>query len=198
MTEMFGVPNFGPKEAAFMRALAVKEGEADTVEIRRLTDLNSQQVAYRYDKLEEYGLVTTGYKESENTPGRPTRYARLTKEGQRVVESGELERVGGKAEPSVAVEELRSEVATLRQKHDRTEDRLERIGEALERIIEEEDYGERLYDALKEKYGTEFVEEKLMPNDGIKCTECGFSANEVPDVCPGCGRIAKNGGLAQL
>lgn len=199
MTEMFGVPNFGPKEAVFMQALAAKNDEADTVGIKRLTDLNSQQIAYRHNKLEEHGLITTGYRESESTPGRPTRYARLTEKGKRVVESGELERIGGDTNPSVAVEELRSELRTLRQEHDRFEDRIEQVVEALEQIIDGEDYGERLYDALRKEYVTEFVEERVYPNDGIKCAECGHSTDEkVPDICPGCGRIVRNGGLAQL
>ena len=36
MTEMFGVPNFGSKEAVFMRALAANDGVVDSVK-----DLNS-------------------------------------------------------------------------------------------------------------------------------------------------------------
>jgi predicted ArsR family transcriptional regulator len=184
------LPNFGEKEALMLRAIAANDGEADTVALKDMTGLNAQQIAYRYDKLEGYGLVDTGYRLDEDTPGRPTRYARLTERGRRVVESGRLERISdARADTEVAVDELRSEVSQLKRRVGETESGLKRVTERLNEVAEKAEYGKRIYELLVEEYSTEFVEERLYPNDGVKCSECGASTEEVPAVCPGCGRI---------
>ena len=186
----FDLPNFGEKEALMLRAIAAKGGEADTVALKEMTDLNAQQIAYRYDKLEEYGLVDTGHRVDEDTPGRPTRYARLTEKGRRTVETGRLERISdGGTDTEVAVEELRSEVSELKRRLDETESGLKRVTKRLNEVTQKEDYGKKIYELLVEEYNTEFVEEKLYPNDGVRCSECGTSTEEVPAICPGCGRI---------
>jgi rubrerythrin len=190
MMDGLDLPNFGEKEALMLRAIAAKDGEADTVALKEMTDLNAQQIAYRYDKLEDYGLVDTGHRVDEDTPGRPTRYASLTEKGQRAVESGRLERISdGGTDTEVAVEELRSEVSELKRKLNETESGLKRVAERVKEVTEKEDYGKKIYEVLVEEYNTELVGEKLYPNDGVKCSECGTSADEVPAICPGCGRI---------
>jgi rubrerythrin len=186
----FDLPNFREKEALMLRAIASRDGEADTVALKEMTGLNAQQIAYRYDKLEDYGLVETGHRVDEDTPGRPTRYASLTEKGQRAVESGRLERISdGGTDTEVAVDELRSEVSELERRLDETESGLKRVTERLKKVTEKEDYGKKIYELLVEEYNTEFVEEKLYPNDGFRCSECGTSTEEVPAICPGCGRI---------
>lgn len=97
-------------------------GSANTTEIRRETGLKNSAVRYRYDKLEERGLISTHIDESATPEGvAGVNVAELTEEGYEAISKGitaEPAQERAEVEPSdnySEIKELRDRVHSLEQ-----------------------------------------------------------------------------------
>ncbi len=117
------------KSIDMLRAIAEHDDAATTSEIRNVTGLTNSQVAYRRNKLDDYGLISVRTGDS-NGSRTPPKVHVLTPTARSHVESGLFERYN--APVTSDVEQLSTQVNHL---HDRVDDLAEEISE-LEECIE--------------------------------------------------------------
>lgn len=77
-----------PKSEAFLRVLAEKGGCATTRDIRRRTGMSQAKRNYRFEKLDDLGLIKVDRKDSNYSGSNPPKRAELTDEGRAVLSSG--------------------------------------------------------------------------------------------------------------
>lgn len=133
-----------PKSIDVLRAIAERDGEATTSEIRDVTGLSNSQVAYRREKLEEYGLISigTGDPTGDRTP--PKVHA-LTESARSHIEAGLFELYN--APVTSDVEQLSTQANHLR---DRVDELSETMGSVETRVTRLE----KLHAHLDEHLGT--------------------------------------------
>ncbi len=109
-----------------LRVIDDREGEATTSEIREVTGLSNSQVAYRREKLREYGLieVRTGEPTGSRTP--PKTHT-LTASARSHVDAGLFE---------LADAPVTSDVTQLSTQVNHLRDRLDDLAETVDRLEE--------------------------------------------------------------
>ena len=117
-----------------LRAIADRGGEATTSEIRDVTGLSNSEVAYRREKLTEYGFleVRTGEPTGERTPPK---VHSLTESARSQIEAGLFELY----DPPVTsdVEQLSSQYNHLRDRVDELADAVAELEGTLQRVESE-------------------------------------------------------------
>ena len=114
-----------------LRAIFQCDDEATTTEIRDITGLSNSQVAYRREKLQEYGLIEvhTGEPTGSRTP--PKSHS-LTASAQSHIEAGLFDLYN----PPVTsdVEELSTQVNHLRDRIDDLEETMDLLNERINKV----------------------------------------------------------------
>ena len=110
-----------PQSRDVLHAIERNDGTANTTEIRRETGLSNSSVRYRYDKLEDLGLIETSYDPNATPAGvAPLITAKLTETARQAIQEGlTVESANERAdvEPSdnyELIRKLEQEVAQLR------------------------------------------------------------------------------------
>lgn len=122
--------------ALILQAIKQKGGSASTSEIKALTGIQTNQIiTQRMDRLREWDLVTTTYRDESGNPQQiPTKVASLTMYGRQVAESGLLDDLIHYNERVTDVDSLNTEVSMLKRRVAQQEDRLR----AVEKYLREE------------------------------------------------------------
>jgi DNA-binding MarR family transcriptional regulator len=84
-------------------------GEANTTQIKENAAVDRQEVNYRYDKLEDRGLIET-FKDFPDGGGPETKFAKLTDAGRSAINGGLLEAI---TDTNTNLRQLRREVSEL-------------------------------------------------------------------------------------
>ena len=128
--EVNGV-NLDWKAREVLEAVVEDGGESDTSGVKDYTGIESNmKVKYRFEKLEDAGLVEKWQPEPEGGQVPPKR-VKLTEEGEHIVESGELEDIVG-VDPGDEGLSLGERVERLEQQTDRMR---ERYGDMRELVV---------------------------------------------------------------
>jgi len=135
------VNDFTALDRDFLTTLHRLEGEATTSALRQHSGLERQQIHYRFDKLEDSGLINVS-RVGDNHDGRKTNVARLTWAGEIVLESGAFDDL---SDPSKNLEALRREIDGIKGRFENVENELrERRNTRDERLDELEERVSRL------------------------------------------------------
>lgn len=99
----------------FLRVVDECGGRASTQEIRERTELNKREIHYRYDKLDELGLITVERDETLTSEFVPAmKIAVLTDEARKRIQEGLLNPIeDGGVNGDVSVDELEERVSEL-------------------------------------------------------------------------------------
>lgn len=114
-----------------LRAISERDEEATTPEIRNVTGLRNSQVAYRREKLREYGLieVRTGEPTGARTP--PKSHS-LTDSARSLIDAGLLEL--SDAPVTSDVKQLSTQVNHLRDRVNDLTETVERLDESITKL----------------------------------------------------------------
>ena len=125
-----------PKSVDMLRAIDDRGGEATTPEIREVTGLSNSQVAYRREKLREFGLidVRTGEPTGSRTP--PKSHS-LTPSARSHVEAGLFELADVPVTSDVT--QLSTQINHLRGRVDQLAETVDRLEEGLAALNHELD-----------------------------------------------------------
>ncbi|WP_254861749.1 winged helix DNA-binding protein [Halovivax gelatinilyticus] len=125
------IDDLDPKSIDMLRAISERGNEATTPEIRDRTGLSNGQVAYRREKLREYGFlsVRTGDPDGSRTPPKVHSF---TTSARSHIEAGLFERY----DPPVTsdVEQLSTQTNHLRDRIDDLERVVDDLGEQIEQV----------------------------------------------------------------
>ena len=136
------VSDFTAGDRDFLHAVANADGPADTATLRETSGLKRKQIHYRYDKLEERGLIDVDRAGTHDGSG--TNAAELTEYGRRLVDAGLFAAID---EPNRNLESLQQQVDSLKGRVEHLEesrrawrnhrdDRLDELEERIERLEE--------------------------------------------------------------
>ena len=91
-------PESREKSRAFVQAVYDNDGRADTSTIRRITGLTRGELKYRYEMLEDQGLIRIEYDSEMSAAGEsPVKVAILTELAEVEIQKGLLQ--GGQYQP---------------------------------------------------------------------------------------------------
>lgn len=118
-------PSIKPEERSMLKVLKDNSGEASMAEIRENTDLNASQRRYRFETLEEKGLITVRKDDSLTPPNQTVgmKVAELSPAGYEAIQQGALK---GEvySDDSMDVE---SEISKLKDRMDDLEETVEAL-----------------------------------------------------------------------
>lgn len=125
--------------AKIVKAIYREGGAANTTKIKAATGIDTNQIiTQRLDRLEEWGIVQTGYQPVSESGNRlPTKTGTLTSYGRQIVEEGTVDRfldddrVEGVYELNKRVDEIDRQVAAQQDDLNKLLNRVESIEEFL-------------------------------------------------------------------
>lgn len=151
-TRGLSISDFTPEDRDFLQSLANAGGTADTQTLGETAGLKRKQIHYRYDKLEERGMIDVDRAGDHNGTG--TNSAELTEYGHRLVDAGLFAAI---TEPNTNIESLQQQIDSLkgrvehleesrRHRRNHRDDRLDELAERIDRL--EENVAVDEFDAL--------------------------------------------------
>lgn len=135
------VADFTGDDRDFLKAVANADGTADTSTLRETSGLERKQIHYRYDKLEELGVIDVD-RAGEGHDGTASNTAELSAYGRRLVDAGLCGEID---DPNRNLESLREQIHSLqgrvehleqsrRDRRNQRDDRLDELEERIERL----------------------------------------------------------------
>ena len=135
-----------PDSRDIIRAIEGHDGGASTTEIRRETGLDNSSVRYRFQKLEELGLIETERDPTATPEGvAPITIAKLPGDGREEIQKGlivESKRQRATIEPvdnAESIKELEDELEQLRDRVDLLQSNQNWIGPRIEELVENQE-----------------------------------------------------------
>lgn len=107
------------KSIEVLKAIQQNGGKANTSEIRARTGHKNNIIHYRYDKLEDLGLIETEAGQDDTSSGLPPTIARLTDKGEEELAEGLL---SGTELPPDTIDELTGRLDRLESRLDTRDD----------------------------------------------------------------------------
>lgn len=137
------VSDFTAGDRDFLKAVANTDGSADTTTLRETSGLERKQVHYRYDKLEEIGVIDV-QRVGVGHDGSTSNTAELSEYGRRLVDAGLCGEID---DPNRNLESLKQQVDSLkgrvehlersrRRRRNHRDDRLDELAERIDRLEE--------------------------------------------------------------
>jgi DNA-binding Lrp family transcriptional regulator len=117
---------------AFLRALRYYDDEATTSEIRLRTGMSASECQYRFNKLEELGLIHVRYADEGKGDRHPPRVAKLADKGRTVMHRGLVKGPDRNEDGEIVIEVSESDYFELLEAVDRLQNRLNVLVEQIE------------------------------------------------------------------